>query len=252
MFDNILKQIKNRFFADTNGRPSIIGKALGAQPVQQKPAPTFAPKLPTSIPLQKPTIAPKITVPNKVATDIVQNKLPGVTRNSLGASQSKAVLGTNIRPTAMPKAPIVKQPITPTPTPNPKDSWANFREMVIREGNKRGYNGEIVARQKANESNWGTSSYAKKRNNYGGVGAYDANPDNAFEYASPEEYLMGKGTKGEMGYFKLIENDPRYREAYKHRGNPKKFIEELKKAGYASDPDYVWKVQNTRLDSPYE
>jgi len=135
---------------------------------------------------------------------------------------------------AVPKAQAQTKP-TVTPTPDPRASWDNFSSMVIREGDKRGYSGKTLAQQKALESAYGTSNFAKERFNYGGVGAYDADPNKAFKFNSPEDYLNY--------YFKLIQN--KYPKAYANRADPKKYVQELKNGGYASDPNYVWKVLNT-------
>lgn len=144
-------------------------------------------------------------------------------------------------PQSLANAPTRRVP-TPTPTPDPRSSWENFKGMVIRDTNKEGYSGETVARQKALESGFGTSKFAQERYNYGGIGAYDKNPDNAMSFTSPENYLAY--------YLKLIKN--RYPQAYKNRANPQRYVEELKKGGYASDPNYVWNVLHTPLNSPRE
>lgn len=123
---------------------------------------------------------------------------------------------------------------TPTPTPNLKD-WNNFEKYIADQARARGYHPGVIVSQKAIESQRGQSRFARERNNYGGVGAYDRNPNNAFTYASPEAYLDS--------YFNLIET--RYPNAYKNRKDPKKFARYLKEGGYATDPDYEWKLQNT-------
>lgn len=123
---------------------------------------------------------------------------------------------------------------TPTPTPNLKD-WGNYERYIADQARARGYHPGVIVSQKAIESQRGQSRFAKERNNYGGVGAYDRNPNNAFTYASPEAYLES--------YFNLIES--RYPKAYKNRKDPKQFARYLKEGGYATDPDYEWKLQNT-------
>lgn len=137
---------------------------------------------------------------------------------------------TFVQPTPTPS---IAQP-TPTPTPNLKE-WENYKVYIANKAKAEGFNPNVIVSQKAIESARGNSKYAKERNNYGGVGAYDSNPDNAFTYASPEAYLDS--------YFKLIKT--KYPKAYKVRSNPEEFARELKKGGYASDPEYVWKLLNT-------
>lgn len=125
-------------------------------------------------------------------------------------------------------------PPSPTPTPDVRQ-WENFKDYLARESSQRGYDPGAVVGQKALESARGTSDFAKNRFNYGGIGAYDSDPNQAFSFKSPEDYTQY--------YFKMIEK--RFPDAYANRKDPIRYIEELKKANYATDPDYVWKVSNT-------
>lgn len=118
------------------------------------------------------------------------------------------------------------------------DLWGKFMETTRREAQERGYDPETVIRQKALESDFGRSNFAKERNNFGGIGAYDSDPNKAFSFDDIEDYLDY--------YFNLVEK--RYPQAYKNRQNPQKYAEGLKAGGYASDPDYVWKIMNTPLN----
>ena len=45
-------------------------------------------------------------------------------------------------------------------------------------------------------------------------------------------------------YARLLAGSKIYAEARKYTGQPKKFLEEIKKAGYAEDPKYVELVSN--------
>lgn len=120
-----------------------------------------------------------------------------------------------------------KEPIT----------WDNFIKLAEKEGKKRGYDWQTLVKQKALESAFGTSQFARERNNFGGIGAYDSNPNSAFSFESPVEYFDY--------YDKMVQK--RFPEAYKVRNNPRRYVEELKKGGYATDPNYVEKVMNTPL-----
>lgn len=115
--------------------------------------------------------------------------------------------------------------------------WNDVVKLFIDEGNKRGYHGETVARQKALESAFGTSQFARERHNYGGIGAYDRDPNQAFQFASPQEYFDY--------YDKMVQK--RFPDAYKVRNDPQQYVTALKKGNYASDPDYVWKVLHTPI-----
>ncbi len=54
-------------------------------------------------------------------------------------------------------------------------------------------------------------------------------------YASPEASVM------DFAHF--IRSNPRYRHALEQAGNAERFVEELQKAGYATDPNYARKVK---------
>lgn len=124
------------------------------------------------------------------------------------------------------------------PAQNPDNLWSKFSNTVREQANARGYDADTVIRQKALESGFGKSNFARERNNFGGIGAYDSDPNQAFKFKDIQDYLDY--------YFKMVEK--RYPEAYANRKDPKKYVEGLKKGGYATDPKYVWKVLNTPLN----
>ncbi len=237
MFNNFLKAIQNDIGgALKNKRPTVVTNVMSGNKWNQN-LPKFGGQAQAFQP--KPVALPNGKVLNATATPspIKTKQAPVDTKTQvLGMRVTKSPPITTSAPIQNPRV------ATPTPTPDPRTSWNNFAEMVIREGNKRGYDGEVLAKQKALESAFGQSKFAKERYNYGGMGAYDADPNQAFAYDSPEQYLYGKGKRGETSYFDLIEKDPRYKEAYAKRKSAKEYLKALKKAGYASDPDYVNKV----------
>lgn len=55
-------------------------------------------------------------------------------------------------------------------------------------------------------------------------------------YASMEESFIG--------YAQFIYENPRYKNAFLYRNDPKMFLEKIKQAGYATDPEYVSKIEN--------
>ncbi len=120
---------------------------------------------------------------------------------------------------------------------NPSDLWSKFSSTTREQANARGYDADTVIRQKALESGFGKSNFARERNNFGGIGAFDRDPNQAFKFKDVQDYLDY--------YFKMVEK--RYPEAYANRKDPKKYVEGLKKGGYATDPEYVWKVLHTPL-----
>lgn len=98
---------------------------------------------------------------------------------------------------------------------------------------------EAVVAQGILESAAGTSNFAVQRNNFFGIGAFDSNPNNAFSYATPEE--------GWEGYYRNIKRTPTYRNNGVFQGetitSPLAYIIAVKKAGYATDPNYVNKLE---------
>ena len=97
---------------------------------------------------------------------------------------------------------------------------------------------ETVIAQGILESASGTSHYARTRNNFFGIGAFDSNPDNAHSYATPEE--------GWRGYYENIRVTATYRNhgAFNYPGDPYGYLNAIKAAGYATDPNYVAKVSS--------
>jgi len=177
----------------------------------------------------------------------VKNPRDGkVVRTVFGAYERDFKPGPTATPTATPM-PTAQPTAMPTaiPTPyvnalkklssgNPK-TWEQLKKFFANQAVAKGYHPGAIVSQKAIESARGESEFAKKRFNYGGVGAYDSDPNQAFTFKGPKDY---------MNYYdKMIRK--RFPAAYAVRHDPVKYATELKKGNYATDPDYVWKIQNT-------
>ena len=95
---------------------------------------------------------------------------------------------------------------------------------------------ETVVAQGILESAAGTSNFAVNRNNFFGIGAFDSNPDAAKSYPTP--------TAGWRGYYENIQKTATYRNhnAFSHPDDPYKYLEAIKAAGYATDPNYIAKI----------
>ena len=113
------------------------------------------------------------------------------------------------------------------------DTYHNIASTL---GAQYGIPWEAVMAQGILESASGTSRFARERNNFFGIGAVDSNPDNAHHFSSASE--------GWKGYFDFIKNNPRYAShgAFNHAGDPIGYIEAVKAAGYATDPNYISKL----------
>jgi hypothetical protein len=94
---------------------------------------------------------------------------------------------------------------------------------------------ETVVAQGILESASGTSVFARERNNFFGIGAFDSNPNNAFSYASPEA--------GWHGYYANIAKTS----VYRNNGvfveptitDPYAYLAAIKAAGYATADHYI-------------
>ena len=111
-----------------------------------------------------------------------------------------------------------------------------YYNIAVSLGQEYGIPWEAVMAQGIIESASGTSRFAVERNNFFGLGAVDSNPNNAYSYSSP--------SAGWRGYFEFIKNNPRYAAAgaFNHANDPLGYIQAIKNAGYATDPNYVAKV----------
>lgn len=111
-----------------------------------------------------------------------------------------------------------------------------YHSIAIALGKEYGIPWETVMAQGILESASGTSHFARERNNFFGIGAYDSNPNNAFRYATP--------SLGWRGYFVNIHKTKVYAKhgALKYPNDPYNYLKAIKAAGYASDPKYIDKV----------
>lgn len=113
-----------------------------------------------------------------------------------------------------------------------------YHDIVASLGAEYGIPWETVMAQGIIESNSGTSRFARERNNFFGIGAFDSNPNNAHSFATPED--------GWRGYFENIKNTVTYSThgAFDHPGDPYGYLVAIKEAGYATDPNYIEKVSS--------
>jgi hypothetical protein len=97
---------------------------------------------------------------------------------------------------------------------------------------------ETVVAQGIVESGSGTSNFAINRNNFFGIGAYDANPNAAFSYDSP--------ASGWEGYYQNIVKTSVYRANGVFQQptitDPYAYLTAIKAAGYATNPNYIEEI----------
>jgi len=129
---------------------------------------------------------------------------------------------------------------TPTATPTPFPENPTFEDLLNyneQKAKQEGFHPSPIASQMAAESARGQSRFAKERNNLFGMGSYDNDLDKTFRYDNPFQSIDS--------YYDLIKNDKRYGNAYEVRDDPYKYIQAIKDAGYATDPNYVPMISNT-------
>lgn len=138
---------------------------------------------------------------------------------------------------------------------NSKNDWYNYMTPLAKVvGRKYGIPWEAMVVQTALETGWGKSSLLRDYNNFGGIKAVAG--DNSVNMATTE-YINGKYVKinddfavfktpyeGLIGYASFFHRYPRYSAALNYPKDPYQFIIEVKKAGYATDPNYVSKLHN--------
>lgn len=131
--------------------------------------------------------------------------------------------------------------------------WVDYITPLAKQvGTIKGIPWQAIVVQTAIETGWGKSSLFRKYNNYGGIKAVGSQP---FVTLPTIEYYNGVKTNvnskfrkwdtkydGLMGYADFFHVNKRYATALKYPNDPYKFIEEIKKAGYATDPNYVSKL----------
>lgn len=140
---------------------------------------------------------------------------------------------------------------------NKEARWVEFMTPLAQEvGKIYGIPWQAIVVQTALETGWGKSSLFQTNNNFGGIKATKGQKSislptwevingnkvhvNADFATFPSKY------EGLIGYAKFFHVNPRYKEALKYPNDPHKFIYEIRKAGYATDPNYVAKL-NTML-----
>lgn len=129
-------------------------------------------------------------------------------------------------------------------------NWIIPMAKVI--GKEFGLPWQAIAVQTALETGWGKSSLLTKYNNFGGIKAVKG--DNSIQMGT-QEFVNGQMItisdafavwktpfEGIQGYGNFFHKNKRYKTALNYPNDPYKFIEQIKKAGYATDPNYVAKL----------
>lgn len=118
--------------------------------------------------------------------------------------------------------------------------WEEFVKAVEVVAPKHNFPKNVILAQCALESSRGTSAFAKERNNFCGIGAYDHNPRKAFRYETAEANVED--------YMRILKKN--FPEAWESRDNPEKVLKLLvnnpRGKKYATDPGYINKVKSMK------
>ena len=130
--------------------------------------------------------------------------------------------------------------LLPTPMLARQETWEDFLNAAQEIAPIYNYPVKVVIAQAALESARGKSKYARERNNYFGLNAVDANPDQAYWYENARQSIIDY----------MITIRANFPEAWANRHNPEELVRLLKENSfgtmYASDPHYVSKVMSMK------
>lgn len=118
-------------------------------------------------------------------------------------------------------------------------------------GKRYGIPYEAILAQAGIESGWGKSDLTVDGNNFFGIKAGPEWKGKTLEFMTREDNpprtikaqfrAYDSPAAGFTGYASFIHHNSRYKEALKYPKDPEKYIEEIKKAGYATDNAYISK-----------
>lgn len=137
---------------------------------------------------------------------------------------------------------------------SPEDFVKKVLPIAQRVAMKFNMNPLVLVAQAALETGWGKS--VGSDNNFFGIKSSKGWNGESTLKAS-DEYINGKKvsqvssfrsyeniSKSFEDYARLISTNDRYSKAYLKNGDPVQYFEEIQKAGYATDPNYAYKLKN--------
>ncbi|MCP9339277.1 flagellar assembly peptidoglycan hydrolase FlgJ [Stutzerimonas xanthomarina] len=143
---------------------------------------------------------------------------------------------------------------------SPAEFIATMLPMAEKAAKRLGVEPRLLVAQAALETGWGKSIIKQKdgTNSHNLFGIKATGWDGASAKVTTTEYVNGKATKEVAGfraydsfehsfndYVRLLENNDRYKPALQvasASGNSERFVNELQRAGYATDPQYARKI----------
>lgn len=150
--------------------------------------------------------------------------------------------------------------ITGTAAKSLEEFVDKYGQMAFDTGKKYGIPYEAILAQGAIESGMGKSGLTQKANNFFGIKAGSKWTGETINMQTGEQtpgggnYTVNAAFRkyptpeaGWDGYGQFITENPRYKDALKHPGDPIAYITAIKAAGYATDVSYVSKVGGMAL-----
>ncbi|WP_019342802.1 flagellar assembly peptidoglycan hydrolase FlgJ [Stutzerimonas stutzeri] len=143
---------------------------------------------------------------------------------------------------------------------SPAEFIATMLPMAEKAAKRLGVEPRFLVAQAALETGWGKSIIKQKdgTNSHNLFGIKATGWNGASAKVTTTEYVNGKATKEVAGfraydsfehsfndYVRLLENNDRYKPALQvasASGNSERFVNELQRAGYATDPQYARKI----------
>ncbi|MGE4407983.1 flagellar assembly peptidoglycan hydrolase FlgJ [Pseudomonas sp.] len=143
---------------------------------------------------------------------------------------------------------------------SPEEFIATMLPMAEKAAQRLGVEPRFLVAQAALETGWGKSMIRQKdgSNSHNLFGIKSTGWKGASATVTTTEYVNGKATREKAGfraydsfehsfndYVTLLENNDRYRTAIQvasNTGDSERFVKELQKAGYATDPQYARKI----------
>lgn len=185
----------------------------------------------------------------KPEAGLVSQPLRAGVGQALPVSTSAPVLKSSIEPIAS------KEEKSASPI---KDFVKSIMPYAKEAANLIGLDPKILLAQAALETGWGLfmakDPAGASSNNYFNVKASSLHPGEAVQVKTTE-FLQGKPVKmtdsfrkyqsvadSFKDYVNLIKSSSRYQGALDHASDPERYIDELHRAGYATDPRYVQKI----------
>jgi len=131
--------------------------------------------------------------------------------------------------------------------------------MAKRAADKIGVQPEVILSQAALETGWG-KHVINKANGESSFNLFNIKADSRWDgdkaAVGTVEYYNGVAIREQAqfrsyesyqqsfdDYINFLQTQPRYQNALKQTDNPEKFVEELHKSGYATDPEYADKIK---------